>query len=205
MTLVKTLGHFISQLAPANPSKVTFSYTGKVARFDCAPLTVCGLAAFLNYQTEQDINMVNARMAARERGIAVEEIRTTETVLFSNLITITLESPQGVRTIAGTTFEGRPRIVKMRDFTTDFIPEPHMLVMHYEDRPGLIGKMGTILGEANINIGNMNLGRQEKAGEAMVVLSIDTPADEKTLAVLKEAISARYLKAVDFPEEILRG
>lgn len=204
MTLVKTLGHFVSQLAPANPNKVTFSYTGKVARFDCAPLTVCGLAALLNYQTEQDINMVNARMAARERGIAVEEIRTTETDLFSNLVTITLESPQGVRTISGTMFEGRPRIVQMRDFTTDFSPEPHMLVMHYEDRPGLIGKMGTILGEANINIGNMNLGRQEKAGEAMVVLSIDTPADEKTLEVLKKAISARYLKAVDFPEEIIR-
>ena len=204
VTLVNTLGHFVSQLAPANPSKVTFSYTGKLARFDCAPLTVCGLAALLNYQTEQDINMVNARMAARERGIAVEEMRTTETESFSNLITLTLESPQGVRTIAGTMFEGRPKIVKMRNFSTDFSPEPHMLVMHYDDRPGLIGKMGTILGEANINIGNMNLGRQEKAGEAMVVLSIDTPVDEKTLEVLKAAIGARYLKAVDLPEELLR-
>lgn len=204
MTLVTTLGNFVSQLAPANPNKVTFSYTGKLARFDCAPLTVCGLAAMLNYQTEQEINMVNARMAARERGIAVEEVRTTETDSFSNLITLTLESPQGTRTISGTMFEGRPKIVKMRNFSTDFSPERHMLVMHYEDRPGLIGRMGTILGEANINIGNMNLGRQEKAGEAMVVLSIDTPADDATLAKLKDAIGARYLKAVELPESALQ-
>ncbi|WP_320056277.1 phosphoglycerate dehydrogenase [Desulfuromonas thiophila] len=196
MTLVSTLGEFISQLAPANPDKVIFSYTGKLARFDCAPLTVCGLAALLNRQTEQDVNMVNAHMVARERGIVVEEVRTTESELFSNLVTLTLESSAGRRTIAGTMFEGRPRIVKMRNFNTDFSPEAHMLVIHYEDRPGLIGKIGTILGEAQVNIGNMNLGRQEKAGEAMVVLSVDTPASEEALRAVAEAVDARYLKAV---------
>ena len=196
MQLVSILGNFISQLAPPNPNKITFTYNGKLARFDCAPLSVCGLAALLNRCTDQDINMVNASLVARGMGIEVESIRSTETDSFSNLITLTLESPEGRRTIAGTLFEGTPRIVKIRNFAIDFQPEEHMLVINYQDRPGLIGKIGTILGEANVNIGNMNLGRREKAGEAMVVFSVDSPVAEETLKAVGEAVDARFIKAV---------
>jgi D-3-phosphoglycerate dehydrogenase len=84
----------------------------------------------------------------------------------------------------------------MRDFLTDFTPEEHMLVITYADKPGLIGRIGTILGEAGINIGFMNLGRLAKAGVAMVVLSLDTPADEKTLERLEAAVDAHFIKAV---------
>ncbi len=196
MALISQMGEFISQLAPPNPNKVVFAYNGKLARFDCAPITVCGLAALLNRQTEQDVNMVNARLVANSMGIVVEEVRTTESESFSNLVTLCLESPEGKRSIAGTLFEGIPKIVKMRDFLTDFQPEEHMLVMSYEDKPGLIGKIGTILGEAGINIGSMNLGRRAKAGEAMVVLSLDTPANDEVIARLAEAVEARFIKAV---------
>jgi D-3-phosphoglycerate dehydrogenase len=92
-------------------------------------------------------------------GIAVEEVRTTESESFSNLVTLTIESPEGKRTIAATLFEGIPKIVKLRDFLTDFTPEEHMLVITYADKPGLIGKIGTILGEAGINIGSMGCRR----------------------------------------------
>ena len=129
-------------------------------------------------------------------GITVEEVRTTESESFSNLITLSLESPEGKRSIAGTLFEGIPKIVKMRDFLTDFQPEEHMLVINYADKPGLIGKIGTILGAAGVNIGNMNLGRRAKAGEAMVVLSLDTPVSEALVAQLAEAVEARFIKAV---------
>ena len=196
MQLVSILGDFISQLAPPNPNKVTFTYNGKLARFDCAPLSVCGLAALLNHCTDQEVNMVNASLIAREMGIEVESIRSTEAESFSNLISLGLESPEGRRTIAGTLFEGIPKIVKMRNFAIDFRPEEHMLVINYLDRPGLIGKIGTILGEANVNIGNMSLGRREKAGEAMVVFSVDSPVDEATLQAVAEAVEARFIKAV---------
>jgi len=197
LNLVDKLGRFISQIAPANPNKITFSYNGKIAEHDCEPLTVCGLAAFLKRQSEDEVNMVNARMIAEDAGIAVEEIRSTESVSFSNLVTITLEAPESRRTIAGTLFEGIPRIVKMRDFQTDFQPEGHMLVMSYEDRPGMLGKIGTVLGESNVNIAAMVLGRKEKAGEAMVVFSVDSPVDEPTLEKLAKAVEAKYVKAVD--------
>lgn len=194
--LVGTLGEFISKLAPPNPRKVTFSYNGKLARFDCTPLTVCGLAALLQNCTEQDVNMVNAMLVAEEMGIAVEGVSSTETESFSNLITLTLETPTGTRMVAGTLFEGTPKIVKMRNFTTDFQPEEHMLVITYTDRPGLIGKIGTILGEEGINIGNMNLGRQVKAGEAMVVLSTDSPIGQGVIDRLTKAIEPLFIKAV---------
>ncbi len=196
MELAAVLGDFISQLAPENPGKVSFNYTGKLAAHDCMPITVAGLAALLNRCTDQEVNMVNANLVAERRGLVVEQSRSTESQFFSNLITLNLETPQGKRTIAGTLFEGTPKIVKMRDFDTDFTPEEHMLVLTYEDRPGLIGRIGTILGEAEVNIGAMNLGRRGKGGEAMVVLSIDSPVDEETLARLSEAVGARFVKAV---------
>jgi len=196
MGLVSKIGDFISQLAPPNPVKATFSYNGKIARYDCAPLTVCGLAALLNRHTDEEVNMVNARLVARNMGISVEEVRNTESESFSNMVTLTLESSEGIRTIAGTLFEGIPKIVKMRDFQIDFTPEEYMLVISYEDRPGLIGKIGTLLGQKNINIGNMSLGRQVKAGEAMVVFSLDTPVDEETVSELGKSVGAHFIKAV---------
>jgi len=194
--LISTIGDFISQLAPPNPNKITFTYHGKLARFDCAPLTVSGLASLLNHCTEQEVNLVNANLVARNMGITVEEVRSTETESFSNLVTLSIESTEGSRTISGTLFEGTPKIVKMRNFDIDFRPEEHMLVMSYADRPGALGKIGTILGDAGVNIGNMSLGRREKAGEAMVVFSIDSPADAATLQKIDTAISAKYIKAV---------
>jgi D-3-phosphoglycerate dehydrogenase len=140
--------------------------------------------------------MVNAMLVAEEMGIVVEGVRSTETESFSNLITLTLETPTGTRMVAGTLFEGTPKIVKMRNFTTDFQPEEHMLVITYTDRPGLIGKIGTILGEEGLNIGNMNLGRQERAGEAMVVLSTDTPIGQRVIDRLTEAVEPLFIKAV---------
>ena len=196
MTLAELLGDFISQLAPENPGKVSFNYTGKLAAHDCMPITVAGLASLLNRCTDQEVNMVNANMVAERRGLIVEQSRSTESVFFSNLITLNIETPQGKRTIAGTLFEGTPKIVKMRDFDIDFTPEEHMLVMHYEDRPGSIGKIGTILGDAEVNIGAMNLGRRAKGGEAMVVLSVDTPVSDEVVERLRDSVGARFVKAV---------
>jgi D-3-phosphoglycerate dehydrogenase len=196
LSLIRQMGEFIVQLAPANPSKVTFTYNGKLARYDCSPLTVCGLAALLNRSIEQDVNMVNSQLVAQEMGMEVEAVRSTESESFSNLITITLTTPAGRRTVAGTIFEGIPKIVKMRDFLTDFQPEEHMLVVSYADQPGLIGKIGTILGDANINIGSMNLGRRARAGEAMVVLSVDTPIPGEVLERLAMAVDAAFIRAI---------
>jgi D-3-phosphoglycerate dehydrogenase len=183
-------------LIETNINKVTFSYEGNIAENDTTPITVCGLAALLNQKVEQDVNMVNAKMVADDMGIAVEESKSAQPGSFSNMITITIEGPNEKRVISGTQFEGIPRIVKLRDFQVDFAPEEYMLLLSYQDRPGMIGKIGMILGEHDINIAAMNLGRREKKGEAMVILSLDSQAPTSVVDEIRQATKATFAKAL---------
>lgn len=194
LNLMSVLSDFVIQLVDTNINKVTFSYAGAIAHYDCTPLTVCGLAALMNRMVEQDVNMVNASLIADNMGIIVEESKSTQSPSFSNMITLTIEGPSEKRTISGTLFEGAPRVVKLRDYQVDFAPEEHMLLLAYEDRPGMIGKLGTILGAHDINIAAMNLGRREKRGEAMVILSLDSAVPAYVIEELRKATDATFIK-----------
>jgi D-3-phosphoglycerate dehydrogenase len=194
LNLVNVMAEFIAQLADSNLNKITFTYQGEVADLDCTPLTVCGLASLLNNKVEQDVNMVNAALIAEDMGVAVEEVKDREPAIFSNAVSISIEGPQVRRFIAGTHFEGQPRIVQMRDYRVDFAPEEHMMVITYEDRPGMIGKIGQVMGEHEINIAAMNLGRQEKQGEAMVILSLDSPVPGHVVEEVGKVVEASFIK-----------
>ena len=132
-------------------------------------------------------------------GLVVEEHKSSQGGAFSNLVTLTLEGPGGSRVLSGTLFEGSPRIVRLRDFAMDFLPEPHMLLLSYTDRPGMIGRIGTVLGQREINIACMNLGRREKKGEAMVILSVDSPVPPAVVAELQAATEATFIQALHLP------
>ena len=197
--LMSTLADFVIQLVDTNINKVTFSYGGNIAHYDCTPLTVCGLAALLNRKVAQDVNMVNATQVADSMGIIVEDLKSTQTAAFSNIITLTIEGLGEKRSIAGTLFEGTPRIVKLRDYQVDFSPAEHMLLLVYQDRPGMIGKIGTIMGQHGINIAAMNLGRREKLGEAMVILSLDSPVPANVQEEVRRDSEATFVKALLMP------
>ncbi|HJV34678.1 phosphoglycerate dehydrogenase [Geomonas sp.] len=194
LNLVNVLSDFVVQLVDTNINKITFTYSGSIAQHDCTPITVCGLASLLNRRVEQDVNMVNAQLVAQNMGIVVNEAKSTQSEAFSNMITITIEGPGEKRLVSGTLFEEIPRIVKLRDYQMDFRPEEHMLLLAYGDRPGIIGKIGTILGEADINIGSMNLGRREKKGEAMVILSLDSAVPPEVVEKVRVATEANFIK-----------
>jgi D-3-phosphoglycerate dehydrogenase len=147
----------------------------------------------------QDVNMVNATLIADNMGIVVEDQKSTQSAAFSNIITLTIEGPGEKRSIAGTLFEGMPRIVKLRDYQVDFTPAEHMLILVYQDRPGMIGKIGTNLGEHDNNIGAMNLGRREKLGEAMVIISIDSAVPGNVIDDVRRATEANFVKALHMP------
>ncbi len=196
LNLMSTLSDFVIQLVGSNINKVTFSYAGNIAHYDCTPITVCGLAALLNRLVAQDVNMVNAILVADHMGIVVEESKSTQSEAFSNIITLSIEGPGEKRSIAGTLFEGTPRIVKLRDYQVDFTPAEHMLLLVYQDRPGMIGKIGTIMGEHGINIAAMNLGRREKLGEAMVILSLDSPVPANVQDKVRRDTEATFVKAL---------
>lgn len=196
LTLVNIMCEFVSQLADHNLEKVTFGYAGNIARHDCTPITVSGLSSLLNSKVDQEVNMVNASIIADQMGIIVDETKTTSADAFSNVINITVEAKGSKRRISGALFEGAPRIVQLRNYSVDFAPEEHMLLLHYEDRPGMIGKIGTIMGAHNINIAAMNLGRSEKRGEAMVVLSLDSAVPDHVVDELRSATEASFIKSL---------
>lgn len=197
LNLMSAMCDFGIQLVDTHLEKVTFAFAGNIAHYDCTPLTVCGIAALLNRRVEQDVNMVNASLIAESMGIVIEETKSTQVDAFSNLVTLIIEGEGGKRKlISGTLFEGLPRIVRLRDYSMDFTPDEHMLLLHYEDRPGMIGKIGTIMGTHEINIASMNLGRREKKGEAMVILSLDSAVPPHVIEEIKKATDATFIKAV---------
>ena len=196
LNLMSVMCDFGIQLVEDNLEKVTFGFAGSIAHYDCSPLSVCGLSALLNRMVDQDVNMVNASLIAEQMGIVVEEIKSTHADAFSNVITLIIEAGGKKRTVSGTLFEGAPRIVRLRDYTMDFSPEEHMLMLHYGDRPGMIGKIGTIMGKHDINIASMNLGRSQQKGEAMVILSLDSAVPNKVLEEIRVATEATFIKAV---------
>ena len=197
LNLMSVMCDFGVQLMDSNISKVSFGYSGNIAHYDCTPLTVCGIAALLNRRVEQDVNMVNATLIAENMGIVIEETKSTQVDAFSNLLTLIIEGEGGKRKrVSGTLFEGMPRIVRLRDYSMDFTPDEYMLLLHYADRPGMIGKIGTIMGTHDINIASMNLGRSEKKGEAMVILSLDSPVPAEVLEEIRQATEASFIKAV---------
>lgn len=197
LNLMTVICDFGIQLVDSNPAKVTFGYAGNIAHYDCTPLTVSGLSALLNRRVDQDVNMVNAMLVAEEMGITVEETKSTQAGAFSNLITLIIEGENGKkRTVSGTLFEGAPRIVRLRDYSMDFAPEEHMVLLNYEDRPGMIGRIGTIMGQHDINIASMNLGRRERKGEAMVILSVDSAVSPEVLEEVRKATDATFIRAL---------
>ncbi|UFS69615.1 phosphoglycerate dehydrogenase [Geomonas sp. RF6] len=196
LKLVQVLADFSIQLVESHLNKITFTYSGAIAHHDCTPLTVTGLASLLNRKVNQDVNMVNAQLVASQMGIVVDELRSSQHESFANVITVTIEGAGERRIVSGTLFEGVPRIIRLRDYQMDFRPEEHMLLLAYADRPGMIGKIGTILGAADINIGAMNLGRREKKGEAMVILSVDSPVPSAVAEEVQAATDAAFIKAL---------
>ncbi len=197
--LMSTLSEFGIQLVDDNPEKVTFSYAGNISHYDCTPITVCGLAALLNRRVEQDVNMVNAALIAEQMGLVVEEHKSTQTEAFSNAITLVIEGGGKKRLITGALFEGVPRIVRLRDYAMEFAPTEHMLLLNYADRPGMIGRIGTIMGKHDINIASMSLGRREKKGEAMVLLSLDSAVPAEVMEEIRVATDATFIRALHMP------
>lgn len=196
LNLMSVMCEFGIQLLDNNLEKISFGFSGNIAHYDCAPLAVSGLSALLNRMVDQEVNMVNAKLIAEQMGIVIEEIKSTKADAFSNVITLVFEAQGKRRLVSGTLFEGMPRIIKLRDYSIDFAPEEHMLLLNYVDLPGMIGKIGTIMGTHNINIASMNLGRREKKGEAMVILSLDSAAPENVIQEIKSATEATFIKAL---------
>jgi D-3-phosphoglycerate dehydrogenase len=170
------LGRFLSALGPGSYTEVILEYTGAVNEYPTRPLTSAFLKGLLEGKLSDPINPVNAMLLAREAGIRVQETRTGESQDFTALVSATLRGPAGSRSAAGTLFGKRdPRLTRIDEFQIDAMPQGAMLIASNDDRPGMVGRLGTLLGDAGVNIAYMSLGRDRSGGRAIVVLNLDSP------------------------------
>src|SRR5713101_6525101 len=195
--LAELLGRFCLQLEPENVERVEIEVGGHLARVDTELLGRAVLKGLLEGVTVQAVNLVNAHLIARDRGLAVDVRTDAEAASgYTNLITVTTQAGAGRKIIAGTVFDGVPRIVRLRDLHIEFIPEGHILVLAYEDRPGMVGRIGSILGRHNVNIASMHVGRRTRRGRAIVVLLLDDDVPAEVMEEVSKSVEADFARVI---------
>jgi D-3-phosphoglycerate dehydrogenase len=185
LTLARYLGSLAEQLAGGQIASVELLYAGVVSAEEPAPLTAAVLVGLFEGTSDQPVNMVSAPLLARDRGIEVREIRREASEDFQSLLGVVLATSRGPLRLAGTLFGHRePRITQVDDYRLDLIPAEHLLFLWNVDRPGMIGRVGTMLGAHGVNIANMHVGRITAGGTALMVLSLDSAIPEPVLREL---------------------
>ena len=194
--LGEKLGRFQGQLCPGKIDEIEIEYAGDVAELRVAPITVAVLKGMLETVTDR-VNMVNAPHIAREHGIKVIESKSSRTQDFASAITTRVRGCVD-RLIAGAIFQGtQPRIVRLDDFMLEALPEGFCLLLHNHDRPGVVGAVGSILGEAGVNISRMQLALQRERHEAAMLVNVDAAPSEAVMERLRNlphVISTRLVE-----------
>ena len=203
MALAESLGRFQAQLVEGAVREVRLELAGEIVDVDATPVTRSFLAGLLR-DVSARVNAVNAFLIAEERGISVTTAYVRAGTDLVSAIRTHVVSRNAEQTLAGTVFGiaggGREgRITEINGFHIEAIPRGQMLLMKNRDVPGVIGRVGTILGDHKVNISHFHLGRRERGGEAMAVIEIDGPADRETLDALRsleQVVSVRQVELI---------
>ncbi|MBW1987989.1 MAG: phosphoglycerate dehydrogenase [Deltaproteobacteria bacterium] len=198
LTLGEKMGSLQAQLAEGPVSEVAIEYAGEFPGMELAPVTTAVLKGFLSRALKDDVNFINAVVLAKERGITVTESTRKAEDDFINLVTVSV-SGEGFRRAVGGTIYGKkePKIVRIDDFRLEMVPHGHVLLVHNEDRPGAIGSIGTLLGDAGVNIARMTVGQEKDGDRNFIVLETDIPVPDKTLADLRALPVVKTAVAVE--------
>ncbi len=197
LTLAEKLGRLESQLAEGRMQEIRIEYRGEIADWDTAPLTVAIVKGALDTFLPESVNFVNALTLAKRRGIRIREGKTTHEPDFASLITVAIKTDQGMSEVAGTLFNRRdPRVVRIDEFRLEAVPEGYLLVFSNLDVPGVIGRIGTLLGQNQVNIAGMQLGRERPGGRAVSVVNVDTPIPPQVLDEIRKIPNIVFAKLV---------
>jgi len=196
--LAENLGSFAGQLTETPFKGITIEYAGDVSEMNTKALTAALLAGLLR-PILTEVNMVNAPVVARERGIAVDETRQSQRGAYETYIRLTVRTERQERSVAGTVFsDGRPRIIQIKGIDMEAGFAPHLLYITNRDRPGFIGRLGTLLGTAEVNIANFNLGRAAVGEDAIAVIEVDEPISDAVLDQVKALDGVVQAKRLSF-------
>ncbi len=187
LELAEKLGTFQAQLLSGAIQDVNIEYSGDILEHNVVPITMALIKGILEPILNEPVNFINAPIIARERGIKIVESKSTESIDFTNMISLFVKTSRETSRTAGAVFgKNNPRIVRVNDFTVEIIPEGYMLAVSNEDRPGVIGNLGTTLGNQNVNIARLHLSRDAAAKKALVILNTDSPVSSDVLDKLRK-------------------
>ncbi|MGW9815237.1 phosphoglycerate dehydrogenase [Staphylococcus cohnii] len=196
--LSKLTGEVGIQLLEQAPRELQIKYKGDIALDDTSLLTRTLVSGVLRQDLAERVNLINALVLLNEQGVSYNIEKDTKHRGFSNYIELTLINKDTQIKIGATVLNGYgPRIVRINEYPVDFKPEKHQLVINHNDRPGIVGRTGQILGEYNINIASMHLGRTNQGGNALMILSIDHPVTQDVIDALYEIEGFNLIRSVE--------
>ena len=206
MCLVEQMGRLYTQLQPGPLNKIEFSCSGDIANYDLRPLQAALIKGLLELISDAHVNMINAPLLAKQWGLEIIEQKSTTPAEFANLITLRMVNIDGyassfagkpgsgdehVEVLSGTVMHGEPRIVRVGRYWAEFVPQGYILFCRNPDQPGMIGRVGTILGKASVNIRHMDVGPivrtprqrdpQQPPDTALMIVSVDDPIPPQAL------------------------
>ncbi len=186
LQLAEKLGKLAAQLITAAPDEVTIGLGGDAANLNAEPLCAAALKGLMDASLAEPLNYVNAPFIARERGIRVVETRSRESTDYVNTLSLTVHTPAGAHEVAGSVVGNRAlRLIRIDGFRVEAVPEGYFLMLHNRDVPGVVGAVGTMLGQEKVNIAGLELGRDRVGGMALSLVEVDGPVPADSLERLK--------------------
>ncbi len=188
LPLAEKIGRLLTYLVEKRVGDLEVEYAGQISQYDISMLTVAVLKGMFEAVVHEPVTYVNAPILAKERGIEIKETKTAISRDYINVITVQTGDAEGKKISAAGTLLGKKdqeRFVNIYDFDIDMVPSKYMAFFRYEDRPGMIGRVGTILGNNNINIANMQVGRKVLHGEALMGINVDVPIPSQVIGEIR--------------------
>mgnify|MGYP001065201557 CR=1 FL=1 len=196
--MVENLGSLFVNLFEGNLDSLKIGYYGKISDYDVRILTSMILVNILRRYSEENVNLVNVDLAAREKGLKVRVLKSSESKDFINLINLEGKGKNSKLSISGTITgkKNTPRFIAIDKFEIDMVPSKYMAFLRYKDIPGQIGKVGTAFGKLNVNIASMHVGRKKMSGNAVMGLNLDNEVTPKVIEKFKKLSGFKDIKIV---------
>jgi D-3-phosphoglycerate dehydrogenase len=196
--LAERLGRTAVALGGPGIEGLRFEYYGGIAEYDTSALTLAGIKGAFATVLHEPVTFVNAPLLARERGISVEESKSSQSLDYVNLIEVRADCKDDTVSVAGTLLGKRDneRLVRVHGYELDMAFHRIMAFFRYNDRPGIVGIVGSLLGRSGVNIANMQVARHTEGGEALMGMAVDSPIPEDVLAEIQSQARTRDARTI---------
>jgi len=186
ISLAEKLGSFACQIFEGGATEITVEYHGDASTITAAPVTIAAVKGYLSPILLETVNFVNAPFIAKERGIEIKEIKSTDAGDFFSKLVLRIKTKERESVVAGTLYSKKdPRVIEIDHFKVEIVPEGELLLLYNNDKPGVIGNIGNLLGKNDINIARMHFGRESAGGMAISVVSLDAKPGPEVINQLR--------------------